>query len=858
MSVSDVTNLRKAGKLKEAYNLAKRELERSPDEWTRMSMFWVLRDYAQKVYIPASNIASAKACLIEMGELLPYMIDDSGAGERAYKSLKKQITPNVDIIHKVSELSKTDPNAAYNLIIEKFGSTWKKIDEAFHDDLGWIIYRYIKANLNNLQTCQYCNLLEEYMSLKNTRPSLLHSMILCVAFNFAKGHKDFLFYNFLLIWNVDYFRKEDYEETVYEGHDIPSLFTRICRFLVDKVESFDVCDFVGRFNDKKYYVIGSLQEAYFWKLMNFHKENKMQELWASFDYYVKNYSSFGSSHWHSEILKIANRFMIDENAYRFIDFMREWNGDGNLSDQDWLKEKDDDGNEYPSLAVMSAKKCFEIVKNDYRRKNDNDTISWLKSLYSQVIEHDTNDDWSIRNYATLSLWEGSIDDAISSYKKLLINKGDKYYLWSELADCINDNNLRIGLLLKAKNQERNEDFLGDVHLSLAGAWISESYYNTARRELDIYVKHRNEKGWSVSDTYRRLINDCSLNENNKQQPDFDKYILLAEDYVYSDYEWHNYVLTDKWVIEGKEHCSFYDGESLFFSVKSKRFNILEKAKLGDVFSARCQIVEKKDYDNNFSYWNRKIITTKIVTPLVFKKSDIAPWSLLPEKYGVVDYINEAKNILHILTQDSKQVFCIYKGTDIEKDSFVKFREYVEKHKDETRILAANVISCPREEALSKMKTRVVVVDDVNEYKKLFHVVMGKNLISDTVRFDQTDLRPLIGDFLKITYCIKKNKEGKKHIKFFDIQPTDEEIVGVKGTVTGQLVVKYKYGENLRDQNGKKIPQPDFAFVEDFYIHKNILRKYNIKDDCYVNAKYVLGGDNKWKVYDLEVIDDKED
>ena len=70
--------------------------------------------------------------------------------------------------------------------------------------------------------------------------------------------------------------------------------------------------------------------------------------------------------------------------------------------------------------------------------------------------------------------------------------------------------------------------------------------------------------------------------------------------------------------------------------------------------------------------------------------------------------------------------------------------------------------------------------------------------------------------------------------------------GVKDTVTGRLKLKY------RDGNFDSDDEPDFAFIEDFYVHRRLLKKYNITNDCDVVAKLVLGGDNKWKVYDLEL------
>ena len=70
---------------------------------------------------------------------------------------------------------------------------------------------------------------------------------------------------------------------------------------------------------------------------------------------------------------------------------------------------------------------------------------------------------------------------------------EKYYVWSELADCIQDSNeLKIALLSKALLVERNEDFLSSIHLTLADLLIKEELTSEALCELNIYKKfHEN-------------------------------------------------------------------------------------------------------------------------------------------------------------------------------------------------------------------------------------------------------------------------------------------------------------------------------------------------------------------------------
>lgn len=844
MAISDVTELRKAGKYNEAYALALRELNEDPNEWTKMSMFWVLRDYTQKVYMAKGEIQNAISCLNQMKQLLPGMIDDSGAGERAYNALCKHVLPGADFIKKASELSKTDPITAYDSAIKRFGKTGYTLDAGLHEDFGWIIYRYLKKKSESLTSVENRGLLRDYMMLKNDRPSLLHSMILNFALNFAKSHPDFSFYKFFVMWGVGNLRYEDYANGYSDGKEIPSLISRICRTIIDSEEEFDVNIFVdscGYHSDK---VAEHLRQSYFWYLMNLQKNGNYAKLWDSFERYSFSFSNLGESHWNSEILKIAHRFMIDGDAFRLIPFIKQWNID-NLRDKDWEKETSDDGKAYPSLAVKLAKRCYENIKVQQNKEELKDDIKWLKQFYAMVVERDTDDDWSNRNYATICKWNGDIDEAIGIYKELLLDMSEKYYLWSELAELVSEPNIKLGLLLKALRLERNEDFLGEIHLSTAEILLEMGYHNSTLVELDKYSKHRGAKGWSMSDKYRELSNKVNRNNDTESFVDTD-YIFEAENFVFSNYDWSKFVMVDRWRNDGVERCSFTNKENQTFQIKLKRFPELKAATIGEVVEFRCQIKEEHVQDPKYPLYSYRKITIQKVIPLVVRISNEEKWSILESKYGVVDYVNKEKSTLHIISTDSVQVFVHTNTSKYTEGDFVCFKTYKDKRKDEMVTRAANVTKCDKNVALKNFQSHVVVVDDVNTAKNLFHVVLGSGLISDVVMFSQTSIRPNIGDFLRITYYVKKNKDGKKRIKFLNVQTTDEVNSNVARTIDGTLVMKYHnpYDEYEDDS------EPDFAFIGDYYVHKKLLRKYKITKDCHVKAKAVLGGDNKWKVYEL--------
>jgi hypothetical protein len=268
---------------------------------------------------------------------------------------------------------------------------------------------------------------------------------------------------------------------------------------------------------------------------------------------------------------------------------------------------------------------------------------------------------------------------------------------------------------------------------------------------------------------------------------------------------------------------------------------------------------KKEVDNQYAWQLKKIITEYRYIPLIVEQSKREDWSILPTKYGYVEYVNHEKRILHIIGDESDELFYKYDKDFFKKGDFVFFRHYSKTIKNEKRLFPIGIEKCERELAIRKFKNRIVAVDDVNESKKLFHYVLGKRLLTGIAFFDDTDIRPVVGEFLKVYYYVKKNKDGKKKLVTLSVEKTEEQNTELVKAISGLLKLKYKGGfdvdmyENWEDENWEnKKSIADFAFVGDFYVSKNILQQYNITEDCVVTAKAVYTGDgDKWKVYSID-------
>lgn len=827
--------LRKSGELVKAHQIAlKLYQENSDDDDIKKALSWVLIDLCKK-FVSEQNLNQAQIYFSQLsGIQFDYEDEFVETIKKQIHFLKPKIDTNYSEIQKAEELSKNGKNQEALTIFKNLISQ-NRLKELHHESYGWVIYRYIKDEESNLSSVDVKTFLRDYMNLKNERPSMLHSMILNFALNYSKTHSDFKFYNFFLLWNPDNLRHEDLHDGYKDGKDIPSLISRICREFVNSSTAFNIEEFLSKIDLSKETVLDFFRETLFWKIFNAHKENKFSELWNLFEQYNVNYSKHGQSKWHSEILNLAERFMKENEEWRFLNFFKNWNP-ANLRTDDWKETKIDE-HTYKPLATKAIKKAFENLKTQTCEQD----LTWLIRPYEKAIKLFPDDEWLLREKALLHLKNNELELSIKIYKQLVLELADKHYVWQEFSDCIvSDNSLKIGMLSKALSLEENEDFLGDIHLDLAKALIEENLLENALVELEAYKKHREIKGWKLSTNFEELSQKASsvkqsLKDNREL---YRKYIPFAENFAYTDFDWTEVVLVDKWKDDkGKDRLAFTDGKTIEFAISKNRFEVLKQSELGQILKFKLHKQEiKKEVEAKFAWMGKIIITEHKYIPLIAEKSEKKHWEILEDTFAFVDYINKEKNIIHAITTDNKEVFFSQIIPELQIRDFVTAKSYIKKVKDEKRTELRQIQKIDKHSVLAKFQTQIAIVDGVNEQKQLFHFVISSKL-QGIVKFTETNLRPTEGDFIKLSFATKTDKDRKLRVKILSIEPTEEANPNLRKDITGIMEMKYKnYDEEV----------PDFAFIGDYYVPKYLLERHNITDDCRVNARAIFAGD-KWKV-----------
>lgn len=271
-------------------------------------------------------------------------------------------------------------------------------------------------------------------------------------------------------------------------------------------------------------------------------------------------------------------------------------------------------------------------------------------LYKHALKVTNNDVWLLREYAILLSKDHKIDEAINIYKDIVLRLSDQAYIWHEFGNIIKFKNIdiTISMFFKAITIQKNKDFLGDVRLDLSALLIDKKLFSEALIKLSIYKNHRDKKRWKISETFQTLISKIPYIEN--LPPNNTKFYEAlktdAKTYILSDIPYIYVILYDIYKKEdGKEKLVFSNFKDIKFTVSSKKFKSLNKAKKNEVFEAKLY------YDTK----NKKFFVLKI------EKSEYEIDKILNnalEKIAVVDHVNNEKKLFHYVV-NSKENGIVY-------------------------------------------------------------------------------------------------------------------------------------------------------------------------------------------------------
>ncbi len=909
MSFSEVNILRKNGDLEAALKMANSDLDHEQSEWSFSALFWVLRDLCKKC-LNEQNNDEAYSYFQQAEDILLGMNDNEGYAEKAIESLRKSFTQGGNEIAQLTALSKNgEEEKAYNGFCEL--NAQKPVSTNLHEDCGWIIFRYLKKYCSNIGSLKARKALFNYLQLKNKRPSLLHSQMLSVAMTVSENYQDFKFLPFLELWGADNFSDDDFYSSYYEDKYIDPLFERIVRRCFNL--GYALNDVLAAFSNHSEIVLENYAKSTFFELSKHYKESNNKFFFVTANTYFDSVNGLKiNTEFHSKILSLFLWRLSEERNSEVITAADKW-GLQNFSSEDWQREKDKDdkSKEYPSLVEKLIKRYLEALKSIGLQNANDQFVSLLVQAADKYKDEQTE-----RNLALIYAARGEKEKALAIYRKLLLSL-NRFYVWKELADIADDNDLKISALCKAILSEPKDEFLGEVHLLLAKLLNANGLFCQAKRELETYRETYERNKWRLKSEYNALLGELPTDIIPSRNNDdfYNSHLDVAENFVYSDIPWETMLVSQLYTQkndDGKEikKAKLVSVKGDEQSIKQKQLQPSDSRFLGSCFDVKIYhdkivLIKKsavtidqilQSFVGYIDYYNQDkkvyhiidkekkqyLLTTNVqlsvgefcscyavpqkvarIHPSLFnimrgfkksdnKSSERPPLAIyagtinqeqviedLPEKYALIDHINEEKQVYHCISTDGFGVVVPFEQMSFKPcvGDFVKIR-FVDKNKNqlEKDIIRKLVSIQPTDssEAILQFTLKTAVVDGVNESKQLFHCVFGTNM-DIIIKFKDTQLRPSVGDYVLVRYAFQKGTD-KTFRKMLDISMSEEGKVKLRKTITGHININ-------SNSNGQR-----FGFVDDYYVGEKFL--YDINDYDEVKIDVVYDG-AKWRTYKLE-------
>jgi len=222
----EVFEKRKAGQTYEAYQMGQELVRNNPnDAWNIKALAYCIVDLIKD----ASNRNDGDSLRNLVVELNGLDIDQHDEILlRSVNHAKALGNPQAKIIADAKVLSKQglhhDAVNAYRTALRSFPS-----DISVHEGLGWELYRVGKDmfGTEKIDVYKAKQLLNEYIKLKNERPSRLHSLFLRYADKLI-GSEGFNLVAFLRFWDLNNLTHEDYEPYQADnGKSYPSVAEKV-------------------------------------------------------------------------------------------------------------------------------------------------------------------------------------------------------------------------------------------------------------------------------------------------------------------------------------------------------------------------------------------------------------------------------------------------------------------------------------------------------------------------------------------------------------------------------------------------------------------------------------------------------
>lgn len=276
--ILDAKQLSFDGKDQEAYSLFKRAFEQFPDEPD------LAKSYGWTIYKLLKKAIENKEVEKKVTLLLDYRgVELKIADAKLLQSmnyLKELADEERQIIRDAKEKSKSGNHDEALLLFREAVQRFPD-DIDLHEQFAWELQKEGKLifEKEKVDVQQARKLLSDYIKLKNSRPSQLHSLFLRFADKIT-DREEFKLISFLKLWDLNNLREEDFESFSKDGKTYPSIAEKIiqhgAKLILDKKMNEEV-EYFTPFLDKGIQTFQDNIWLTYYKAKLLHLINRNQE-----------------------------------------------------------------------------------------------------------------------------------------------------------------------------------------------------------------------------------------------------------------------------------------------------------------------------------------------------------------------------------------------------------------------------------------------------------------------------------------------------------------------------------------------------------------------------------------------------
>lgn len=455
------------------------------------------------------------------------------------------------------------------------------------ENAGWIIFYHMRGMISqHADIATIKEIVEKYNEIQVARPSLLHSNMLRLAGKACEYAVDADMTEIMEVLGTE-FRDEDYRPTTYNGREIAPLFDSVVSDCFEqKMEFGPTFSIFGACNASISHLLDLYARCIYRRLWQYNsEEDDEKKSYALVNKYLEETIAYDrKGKMHSTILYSILWDTHDETTGWFKEVFEKWGMDSFMP-EDWQKVRKGEET-YPSLAEKAIGKYIQSLK-----ARNLSPAPEFSGLVDTALTHFPNDETLLRYSARYKMQEGKKEEAQALYRRMIIT-GNKYYLWSELAAIVDDEDLRLGCLAKAVLMQRDENFLGNIRLELARIFISRGLHEAALLELDIHEETYRRNEWGRKNSFvqlrSRIPAGTTAAKDNMQI--YKSYTHLCDEFIYSTLPVTEAVMigTKEIEIQGKKKrrivLKCQNGESIM--ADPVRCGVKQKCMVCDLFEIR--------------------------------------------------------------------------------------------------------------------------------------------------------------------------------------------------------------------------------------------------------------------------------